>query len=233
MASSPRNVRQPKTVRPAARRGGPAKAPVAGDEANRRRALVRAAARLFREKGFDGTTVRDIAHAVGMRSGSPFYHFDSKQELLLAVMEEGLTAGLQATRAVLAQKLPPRENFRALVRSHLGTIFDEGADFIPVLLYDWRALSAANRARIVALKDRYDAIWQDSIHELKRAGLLATDSKLARLLILGSINYMATWYQRDGKLSLDDVAEGAVAFFLGPQRHGKAFAANAIGPSPR
>ena len=191
--------------------------PAAGDEANRRAKLVRVAARLFREKGFDGTTVRDIADAVGMRSGSPFYHFRSKQEILLAVMEEGLAAGLEATEAVLERKLPPREKFRALVRSHLSTLFDEGHDFIPVLLYDWRALESGNRAKIIAVKDRFDAVWQAMVRELKAAGLLHADSRLARLLVLGAINYMATWYKRDGKLSLDEVADQTVEFFLGPK----------------
>jgi len=188
-----------------------------GEEANRRAELVRVAARLFREKGFDGTTVRDIADAVGMRSGSPFYHFRSKQEILLAVMEEGLSAGLEATEAVLGRRLPPREKFRALVRAHLSTLFDEGHDFIPVLLYDWRALESGNRAKIIAVKDRFDAVWQAMVRELKAAGLLHTDSRLARLLVLGAINYMATWYKRDGKLSLDEVADQTVEFFLGPK----------------
>ncbi len=194
-------------------------APALGEEANRRAKLVRVAARLFREKGFDGTTVRDIAHAVGMRSGSPFYHFKSKQEILLAVMEEGLAAGLEATEAALGSGLPPREKFRALVRSHLSTLFDEGHDFIPVLLYDWRALESGNRAKIIAVKDRFDAIWQAMVRELKAAGLLHTDSRLARLLVVGAINYMATWYKRDGSLSLDEVADQTVEFFLGPKRN--------------
>jgi len=198
-----------------AKRARPARA--SGEEANRRAELVRVAARLFREKGFDGTTVRDIADAVGMRSGSPFYHFRSKQEILLAVMEEGLAAGLEATEAVLVRGLAPREKFRALVRTHLSTLFDEGHDFIPVLLYDWRALESGNRAKIIAVKDRFDAVWQTMVRELKAAGLLHTDSRLARLLVLGAINYMATWYKRDGKLSLDEVADQTVEFFLGPR----------------
>ena len=65
----------------------------AGLEPNRRADLLHAAARLFVEKGFDATTTRDIAEAVGMRPGSPFYHFRSKQELLKAAMIEGLDAG--------------------------------------------------------------------------------------------------------------------------------------------
>src|SRR5438552_16025272 len=73
----------------------------ADGSSNRRADLVRVAAKLFREKGFDGTTIRDIADAVGMRSGSPFYHFANKHELLMAVMEEGLRLGLERTQGVL------------------------------------------------------------------------------------------------------------------------------------
>ena len=57
---------------------------------NRREDLLRVCARLFREKGFDGTTIRDISGAAGMHSGSPFYHFRTKQDMLVAVIEQGL-----------------------------------------------------------------------------------------------------------------------------------------------
>ena len=65
---------------------------VSATESNRREALLRAAARLFVEKGFDATTTRDIAEAVGMRSGSPFYHFRSKHDLLKAAIADGEAA---------------------------------------------------------------------------------------------------------------------------------------------
>ena len=71
-------------------------------EANRREELLHAAARLFVEKGFDATTTRDIAEAVGMRSGSPFYHFRSKQELLKAAMIAGLGFECYSRNAVSA-----------------------------------------------------------------------------------------------------------------------------------
>src|SRR5581483_8838938 len=132
----------------------PSKSPlatIAENDGNRRADLVRVSARLFREKGFEGTTIRDIAEAVGMRSGSPFYHFKSKQEILAAVMEEGLVAGLDATQKIIESNLAPREKFRALVRSHLETVLAEGHDFIPVLLYDWRSLSSELQAHVIDL----------------------------------------------------------------------------------
>jgi AcrR family transcriptional regulator len=190
-------------------------APLAdGDDINRRGDLVPAAARLVREKGFEGTTVRDIANAVGMQSGSPFYHFGSKVEMLVAVMEEGLRQGLETTRAVLARELPPRERLSALVEAHLRTIHGPGSDFIPVLLYDWRSLPEAEQRRIVAWRDQYDTAWQSAFEALRRDGLLAVEPKLARLFILGAINFTALWYRRGGERSLAVVAVAAVDFFL-------------------
>jgi len=188
---------------------------VTEEDRNRRADLVRVSARLFREKGFDGTTVRDIADAVGMRSGSPFYHFKTKQDILAAVMEEGLVAGLAGTDRIVDSDMPPREKFRALIRSHLETVLAEGHDFIPVLLYEWRALSPELQARIIDLKDRYDAKWQRVLTELKDAGLIRSDSKVVRLLMFGAVNYTAQWFRRGKGLTIDQLADQAIDFFLG------------------
>jgi hypothetical protein len=129
-------------------------------------------------------------------------------------MEQGLTEGLRHSEAVAALALPPAEQFRKLVRAHLGTLCDEGNDFIPVLLYDWRSLTPANRRRIIALKDRYDALWQRMIDELQRAGLVGGDARLARLFTFGALNWIARWYRAGGRKSLDEIAEEAVRFLL-------------------
>ena len=189
---------------------------------NRRADLVRVAARLFREKGFEGTTIRDIAHAVGMRSGSPFYHFANKHELLMAVMEEGLRLGLDRTQQVLdAQALPAAERFRRLVRTHYGILHDTGSDFIPVMLYDWRSLPVQYKRRIIELKDRYDSIWQGTLDELHAQGLLRADAKLARLMILGAINFSATWYRSKprsaNRVDLDELAAQTANLVLHPK----------------
>ena len=186
---------------------------------NRRAELIRAAARLFREKGFNGTTTRDIADAVGMRSGSPFYHFANKHELLMAVMEEGLRQGLDRIAAALADtSMTPTERFQTLVRTHYGILHDTGSDFIPVMLHDWHTLPAEYKRRIIELKDRYDAIWQRTLDELHAQGRLRADAKLARLMILGAINFSVTWYRakpRSAKhVGLDALAAQTVALVL-------------------
>jgi AcrR family transcriptional regulator len=186
---------------------------------NRRGELVRAAAQLFREKGFEGTTIRDIAGAVGMQSGSPFYHFANKHELLMAVMEEGLRLGLERSRAVIdAEGLTAVERFRQLVRAHYGILHETGSDFIPVMLYDWRSLPATYRRRIVELKDRYDALWQATLDALHAEGRLGADARIARLMILGAINFSATWYRAKPRgragVDLDTLAAETAALFL-------------------
>src|SRR5512133_4307502 len=82
------------SLAPERARGRPRKTEDERDDGNRRHQLLTAAARLFREKGFDATSTRDIAAAVGMHSGSPFYHFKSKDAMLLAVMEEGMRSAI-------------------------------------------------------------------------------------------------------------------------------------------
>jgi AcrR family transcriptional regulator len=197
------------------------------DEANRRQALIRASARLFREKGFEATTVRDIAGAVGMRSGSPFYHFSNKQEILKAVMEEGLRQGLDRTEEALRAATTPQQRFHAMVRTHYGILHDEGSEFIAVLLYDWRSLPDEHKQDIIAVKDRYDLLWQASLKEMLDLGLIGANSqggkasadevKTARLMIMGAINFTVTWYkQRSGRgaMDLDALAERTVRFFM-------------------
>ncbi len=190
-----------------------------GEALNRRADLVRVAAQMFREKGFEGTTIRDIAHAVGMRSGSPFYHFANKHEILMAVMEEGLRLGLERTRAVLgSDDVPATEQFRRLVRAHYGILHDTGSDFIPVMLYDWRSLPDQDKRRIIELKDHYDAIWQRTLDALHAEGRLRTEPHLARLMILGAINFSATWYRAESPkpraVDLDGLAAQTVALVL-------------------
>ncbi len=187
-------------------------AALGGDEGNRRAELLRAAGRLFRQKGYEATTIRDIAAAVGMRSGSPFYHFKSKQELLKTVMTEGLSAALDAQAAAIAAADSPRAAFRAMVRAHLATVLGPGADFIPVLLYDWRCLDTDSRAEVKAIKDRYEALCAGVLVELKRAGGISDDGKLTRLFMFGALNWVSQWYKPEGEASIDDIADAAVAF---------------------
>src|SRR3954453_22778305 len=149
-----------------------------------------------------------------MHSGRPFYFFKTKQDILVAVMEKGLSEGLRRLEDLMAEPLAAEQRLIRMIRVQIGTILEEGSDFIPVPFYDWHSLTEANRRRIVALKDRYDALWQQVIDQLKREGHMPGDAQLMRLLILGAVNWAGTWYRAGGRLSVDEIADGAAQLFL-------------------
>ena len=203
-------------------RGRPRKTPDERDEGNRRQELLHAAARLFREHGFAATTTRDIAAAAGMRSGSPFYHFENKAALLFAVMEQGMRAALQI-QATALQAVPPEAapdvRLRTLVRAHFDVLLGPGSDFIPVMLYEWRSLTPAQRAGIARLQRDYEDAWAGVLQALAAAGRIAADARVARLMVLGALNWSVQWYKPKKGLSLDELTDQAMQLFVpAPQR---------------
>ena len=182
---------------------------VSATESNRREALLRAAARLFVEKGFDATTTRDIAEAVGMRSGSPFYHFRSKHDLLKAAIADGLETAHERMQTVTASIDDPELRLRTMVRTHLGNLL-EGECQAPMLLYEWRSLDGAARSEIGTIADRYQRTWQTTLDELAAAGKLRSAAPPVRQLLFGMLNWSRQWYRPDGALSLDELTDSVL-----------------------
>jgi len=198
-------------------RGRPRKTIDELDDGNRRRKLIDGAARLFRTKGFDAASTRDIAAAAGMHSGSPFYHFKSKSALLYAVMSEGMSLAVQSQKNALAG-VPPaasaREQLRALVRNHFEVLLGSKSDFIPVMLYEWRSLTPVQRKGIAKMKDEYEAPWMPVLMALARQGDLKADPAVARLFIFGALNWSVQWFAAKGGKTLDQLTEQALALFI-------------------
>ncbi|WP_157667730.1 TetR/AcrR family transcriptional regulator [Comamonas serinivorans] len=186
-------------------RGRPRKA---GDGASRQ-ALIVAAAKHFRRKGFDATTTRDIAQATGMQSGSPFYHFKSKNALLVAIMEEGMRSAQRSQDAVLAAlpgDITARDRLAALVLNHLYVLWLPGNDFVPVMHHEWRSVPPAQRKTIQVLKDAYEVPWRDALAQLEDQGLLGTNASLARSMLFGVLHGSMTWFKPKGALRLEQLA---------------------------
>jgi len=198
-------------------RGRPRKTPDERDDGNRRQALLSAAARLFRLQGFDGTSTRDIATAAGMQSGSPFYHFKSKDALLYAVMEAGMHSAIARQVQAIDGALPPadaREALRRLIQVHFEVLLGPGNDFVPVMLYEHRALSLAERATLAQLQVRYESVWTPVLQALHDSGQLQAPVKLSRLLILGALNWTVQWFDRNKEASVDELTDAAMRLFL-------------------
>lgn len=198
-------------------RGRPRKTVDERDDGNRRHQLLRGAAKLFKNKGFDATTTRDIAAAVGMHSGSPFYHFKSKNALLYAVMEEGMRSALERQRKAMDALQTPAallERMRHLIRAHFDVLLGPGNDFIPVMLYESRALKPAQRSALAQLQSDYEAAWVPLLAALHASGQLRAPVGLARLLILGALNWSVQWFDPKKKASVQDLTDAAMSLFF-------------------
>jgi AcrR family transcriptional regulator len=170
---------------------------------------------LFRDKGYVATTIRDIADAVQMRSGSPFYHFKTKQHILRAVVLEGIAEIHAVVSAVATSKKPLRQRFEAMMAAHLEVILGEsGRDFAAAVLHESRHLDAEAQRELIRHKDIYEALWQDVLTELKQAGMLVHDKPVNRLFLLGAMNWTTQWYHPQGKLTSRTIARQLADFVL-------------------
>src|SRR5947207_6315828 len=136
---------------------------------SRRSELTRQAARLFAEKGYHGTSIGDLAEAMGVQKGSLYAHIDSKQDLLYETMREGADAFHGALDAI-DDTLPATEKIRLALRAHLRIVAEQ-LDVATVFVQEWRYLDGDRRDEIVRERRRYE----ERIRELFREGRERSD----------------------------------------------------------
>jgi len=176
--------------------------------------LLQTAAHLFRSKGYDRTTVRDLAGAVGIQSGSIFHHFKSKDEILRSVMEETIRYNTALMTAALADASDVRERVLALIRCELQSIMGGTGEAMAVLVYEWRSLSPEGQAYILDLRDTYEQIWLAVLQEAKDAGYFTGDPFVQRRFLTGALSWSTTWFRPEGPMSLDELAQEALSLVI-------------------
>ncbi|SDU16883.1 transcriptional regulator, TetR family [Pseudomonas pohangensis] len=184
------------------------------DPESARGKLQQTAAHLFRNKGFERTTVRDLASAVGIQSGSIFHHFKSKDEILRSVMEETVIYNTALMRAALADASNIRERVLALIRCELQSIMGGTGEAMNILVYEWRSLSDEGQQYILGLRETYEQLWLDVLGEARDAGFFSTDPFILRRFLTGALSWTETWFRPDGPMSLDQLAEQALTLVL-------------------
>jgi AcrR family transcriptional regulator len=161
----------------------------------RREELTRQAARLFAQKGYHGTSIGEIAEALGVQKGSLYAHIESKQDLLYETMREGAAAfhgGLDA----IPEDLPVTEKIREALRSHLRVVSDQ-LDVATVFVQEWRYLEGERRDEILGERRRYEERIKALFREGRELGELRSDldDATAALLALSAANWAYTWLQ--------------------------------------
>lgn len=179
---------------------------------NRREALLDAAAAMFAAKGFDGTSIRDIAGAVGMLPGSLYYHFRSKEDLLIAVYRKGVARFEDAIDAALENTVDePWQAIEAACAAHLRVLLD-GGDYARIVNPEFvRSFPPEMLPTLNAERDRYERHFEKLIAALPLDP--ETDRWLFKVALFGSLNWSQTWY-RKGRYTPQDIA----AAFIGMLR---------------
>jgi TetR/AcrR family transcriptional regulator, cholesterol catabolism regulator len=174
-----------------------------------RRQILNATALLLRHKGYEATTTRAIASAVGIKAGSIYHHFPSKDAIVGEVVNEGVRVvydAVVAALATLSADATPRQRLETAIKAHLLSSL-EHSNYTSASIRTFAFLPDAVRRECRAERRRYEDLWRDLVTELYEAGLIepSISPDSVRLLLLGALNWAGEWY-RTGRMDLDDIS---------------------------
>lgn len=191
-------------------------ATAAPPEGGRRAEMRRAAARLFSERGYHGTSMQHLGDALGLQRGSLYSHIGSKEELLFDVVNEGAEAFLERAERVARKEAIASLKLRRLLVGHIETAI-EHLHAATVFLNEWRYLSEVRRAEIQAKRDRYEEIVKSIVATGIAAGEFraTADISFAARLVLSAGNWTFAWYRPGGELGPTEIGERFATLVLG------------------
>lgn len=179
-----------------------------------RETILQAAAQIFSEKGYHAASMQSIAQAVHLRKPSLYHHVSSKQEILLALLDEALDLLISRVGDVISQDLSPDEKLRYAMQTYIKTLM-ERRDLASVLLLEHRSLNLELREKHILKRDQFEALWKDMIDEGRRVGVFSdVDNSIAAKAVLGLMNWSITWFQEGGRYSTDELASQFADLFL-------------------
>ena len=168
--------------------------------------ILAAAARVFREKGYHGASVRDIAESVGLLKGSLYHYIRSKEELLARLFEGALQETVGELEAIASRDVSATERLREMVRVYALSV-TANLDSVGIYLREWRSLPAPELARVRARRRAMRSLFESVIAEgARRREFAAGDAKIAALAILGMCNWIYEWYRPRGRLRPEALA---------------------------
>ena len=188
--------------------------PAAGPDP-RRSEMYRTIAQLFRDRGFDATSVSDIARALGLTKAGLYHHFDSKEALLFEIMMFGLDKVRDEVILPVRAIGDPEERLRQLITRH-ARITTRGHGAVAHLQDEIRALPPPARKQVEHRMRVYFDLVRGTLDELRAAGRLCdVDPTVATFSLIGMILWLPRWFRQDGRLTQDHVAENIANLALG------------------
>jgi TetR/AcrR family transcriptional regulator, cholesterol catabolism regulator len=182
---------------------------------NSREDVIRTAGRLFAERGYHGTSMRDLGRELGLHGSSLYSHISSKEDLLVDVVARGADLFEGSARRALAAPGGAEIRLRELIAGHVAVVLDN-LDVARTFLNEARALDESRRDAVVAARDRYEQAFRSVLEEGRRDGTFApgTDPRIAAILVLSILNAIDRWYRPDGPLDRAGLVDRIVDFTL-------------------
>ena len=181
--------------------------PIACFDDSARGRLLLGAAYLFHKQGYAKTTVRELANFIGIQSGSLFHHFKSKDDILANVMKQTIIYNHDRLLDAIQQSDDPEQQLKNLIKAELISITGDTGSAMAVLVYEWQALSQERQNELLKMRNAYEDIWFEVIHQLRKLGKIKHDTFIWRRLMGGAIAWTVTWYNPNGKISIDELTE--------------------------
>lgn len=169
--------------------------------------LLEVAAEVFAEKGYDGTSLQEIATRTGILKGSIYYYITTKQDLLAHLLKEAHEKGLAQIRPIAEDSENPVQRLAKMIAAHIRYVCTDRKR-TAVFIHESRRLTLEQRKEFLGDEHAYRKLFQQLIDEGRSAGLInqAVDPKLAALCLLGSLNSLYEWYRPDGEFAIESIA---------------------------
>lgn len=189
-------------------------------ESDRLGEIYRAAAKIICEKGYDATSMNDIAEAVGITKAGIYHHIPGKKDLLFRIMNFGMDTLDQEVIAPAMAISDPEERLRTIITRHVRLITSrsttQGNNPVTIVVDEVAGLTPVHRRKINQRKRAYVDLVRQTLTQLKEAGKLAdVDVTAAAFSLLGMILWLSRWYHPDGRLTRQEVAEEVIKIALG------------------
>jgi TetR/AcrR family transcriptional regulator, cholesterol catabolism regulator len=177
---------------------------------------VATAAKLFAERGYDGTAMNELTAATGLAAGGLYHYIEGKDDLLIAICDELLEPLLERAREIVAAEAEPVEQLRELVQAWVAHVA-EHRDHMLVFTQERQAIERQRRWRHVRSQRRaFEQILDDVLARGEADGSMTfADRRLSLLALLGMVNYTPQWVRPGGRLSAEEIADGYCAMVLG------------------
>ena len=195
-----------------------------GDDAQQRyQAILESAARVICARGYDGASMQEIAEAYGMTKAGLYHHIETKEKLLLAIMNYGMDLFEKQVISQVIDIADPLERLKACMVKNIKLVTSGSSKEVTIILHEHNTLTGHARKEINARKKKYVRFLEAGITEgIKRGQIRRVNPTLAAFSFLGTVLWTYKWFRHDGELSEDQVANGMVDLFfrgLMPVRH--------------